>query len=167
MLIGLLRKVDKSFERSAETFRAVNRTGYVVDLIKPRRDPPWRQERERIGDAADELAAVPIDGLAWHESAPPFEAVAIDERGGPVRVVATDPRVFAAHKLWMSRQPDREPTKRPRDEAQARTVGQLTARYLTHLPYDAEALRMIPRSLFEETKPLFQAPSPPRDADEF
>jgi len=156
-LIDLLRKVDKSFERTSQAFRAVNSEGYLVDLIKPQRDPPWMDERVKIGDAADELAAVPIDGLAWHESAPPFEAIAIDEKGGPVRIVTSDPRVFAAHKLWMSRKSDRDPTKRRRDAAQAQAVAQIVARYLVHLPFDGDAMRMLPRELFEEAKPLFDA----------
>jgi hypothetical protein len=165
-LIGLLRKVDKSFERTNQTFRAVNKEGYIVDLVRPQRNPPWQQERERIGEAEDELAAAPINGLAWHESAPTFEAVAIDERGGPLRIVTSDPRVFAAHKLWMSKRTDREPTKRRRDAAQAEAVAQLVARYLTHLPYDADELRMIPRDLFEDARSLFKADAP-KDAYSF
>jgi hypothetical protein len=34
-LLQVLRKVDRSFEKSTHTFRAVNRDGYLVDLIKP------------------------------------------------------------------------------------------------------------------------------------
>ncbi|MBB4039389.1 hypothetical protein GGR34_001031 [Microvirga flocculans] len=154
-LINLLRKVDKSFERTDLAFRAVNRDGYLVDLIKPQRNPPWMNERDRIGRTQDELAAVPIGGLTWHESAPSFEAVAIDERGGPVRIVASDPRVFAAHKLWLSRQQDREPTKRRRDAAQAEAVAQIVSRYLVHLPFDEAEMRMLPRELFDLAKPLF------------
>ena len=156
-LIELLRKADKSFQRTSQTFRAVNSEGYIVDLITPQRNPPWLNERVQIGVAADELAAVPIGGLAWHESAPSFEAVAIDEKGGPVRIVASDPRVFAAHKLWMSQQPDREPIKRRRDAAQARAVAQLVSRYLLHLPFDSDEMRMLPRELVEQAKPLFEA----------
>lgn len=154
-LIDLLRRVDRSFRRSNQTFRAVNDEGYLVDLIKPQRHSPWLVERERVGDAEDELAAVSIYGLAWHESAPAFEAVAIDEKGGPVRIVASDPRVFAAHKLWMSRQPDREPTKRRRDAAQAEAVGRIVSHYLLHLPFDENDMRMLPREVFQRAKPLF------------
>ncbi|WP_243368992.1 GSU2403 family nucleotidyltransferase fold protein [Microvirga solisilvae] len=154
-LINLLRKVDRSFTRTSQTFRAVNDEGYLVDLIRPQRDPPWLNEREQIGEAEDELSAVPIHGLSWHESAPPFETVAIDEKGGPVRIIASDPRVFAAHKLWLSRNPDREPTKRRRDAAQAQVVAQMVARYLIHLPYDRAELRMLPKELFEQAAGLF------------
>jgi len=159
-LINLLRKVDKTFLRTSQTFRAVNDEGYLVDLIMPQRNPPWKEGREKIGDAADELTAVPIGGLAWLESAPTFEAVAIDEKGAPVRIVATDPRVFAAHKLWLSKQPDREPIKRRRDASQAQVVAQLVAEYLVNLPYEAGDLRMIPRPVFDDAQPLFRAKAP-------
>lgn len=156
-LIGLLRKVNKFFDRTNQTFRAVNEEGYLVDLIRPQRSPPWQQERQRFGESEDELAAAPINGLAWDESAPAFETVAIDERGGSLRIVASDPRVFSAHKLWMSKRTDRNPIKRRRDAAQAEAVAQLVAQYLTHVPYDADELRMIPRGLFEDAGSLFEA----------
>lgn len=159
-LIALLKQVDKSFERTDENFRAANKEGYLVDLIRPLRNPPWLVERERIGEAESELSSAAIDGLVWHESAPAFEAVVIDEKGGPLRIVATDPRVFAAHKLWVSQRADREPTKRKRDAAQAKAVAQLVAQYLTHLPYEADELRMIPREVFEDAKPLFETAAP-------
>jgi hypothetical protein len=105
-LINLLRKVDRSFERSNATFRAVNRDGYLVDLIKPLASPAWKQGRESVGKAADELVAAEIAGLAWLENAPAFEAIAIDEKGGPLRLIVPDPRIFAAHKFWVSKRAD-------------------------------------------------------------
>lgn len=155
-LINLLRKVDRSFERTSQTFRAVNQDGYLVDLIKPPANPPWKGDRETIGTAEDELVATGIDGLAWLESAPAFEAIAIDEKGTPLRMEVPDPRVFAAHKLWVARQESREPIKRRRDIAQAEAVGELTARYLTHLPFDADELRMLPRPVFAAAEHLFK-----------
>lgn len=159
-LISLLRKIDRSFERTRQNFRAANRDGYLVDLITPQAEPPWRAGEVRIGTAEDELTAIPINGLAWLESAPAFEAVAIDERGAPLRIVAADPRVFAAHKLWLSAQPDRDPLKRRRDAAQAAAVGRIVGRYLTHLPYVADDLRMLPRPVFEAARQLFELDGP-------
>ncbi|MFG1375442.1 GSU2403 family nucleotidyltransferase fold protein [Xanthobacter autotrophicus] len=155
-LISLLRKIDLSFERTRQNFRATNRDGYLVDLITPAVDPPWRMGDVRIGASEEDLTAIPIDGLAWLQSAPAFEAVAIDEKGAPVRIVATDPRVFAAHKHWLSGQPGRDPLKRRRDAAQAKAVGRIVTRELTHLPYEAGALRMLPRAVFEAARPLFE-----------
>ncbi len=159
-LLRLLQKVDRSFERSAETFRAVNRDGYLVDFIKPLSEPPWKKERQQVGSDADDLLAAAIEGLAWHENAPPFEAIAVDERGEPCRIVTTDPRVWAAHKFWLSKRPDREPLKRRRDEAQGRAIGRLVTQYMPHLPYVSEELRMLPKSVFEDAAPLFRAEHP-------
>jgi hypothetical protein len=131
-LLHFLQKIDRSFKRSTQTFRAVNDDGYLVDLIKPLGDPHWVNENRR-GTDADDLLAAEIEDLAWHESAPSFEAVAIDERSEPCRFVTTDPRVWTAHKLWLSKRQDREPLRRRRDEAQARAVGRLVAEYMPHL----------------------------------
>lgn len=154
-LLQVLKKVDRSFHRSQQTFRAANNEGYLVDLIKPMRTPPWAADREKIGSDPDDLIAAEIEGLAWHESAPAFEAVAIDEKGEPLRIVATDPRVWAAHKLWLSKQQDRDAIKRRRDEAQARTIAQLVAKYLPHLPFVPEQIQMLPKDVFERAEPLF------------
>lgn len=154
-LISLLRKVDKSFERSQSTFRAVNRDGYLVDLIKPVARPAWKKGRDAVGKSDDELVAAGIEGLAWLENAPPFDSIAIDEKGGPLRMVAPDPRFFAAHKLWVSQRADREPIKRRRDFAQAEAVAQLTATYFEHLSFDATTMRALPKAVFDAAKPMF------------
>ncbi len=154
-LLGILKRVDRSFERAREGFRAVNDDGYLVDLIRPEAKPPWKEVRDSLNQAPGDLAAVAIGGLAWLENAPPFEAVGIDERGMPLRIVAVDPRVFAAHKLWVSRQPGRDPVKRVRDGAQAEAVAELVLTHLTYLPYEAEPLRMLPRAVFDAARPLF------------
>ena len=154
-LLRILRRVDKSFARSNQEFRAVNRDGFLVDLIKPLRNPPWTNEPARVGGDPDDLAAVEIAGLAWHESAPPFESTAIDERGEPLRMVTSDPRIFAAHKFWLSSRPDREPIKRRRDRDQAAAVAALVATYMPHLPFEAGDLQMLPRDLIDQVRPLF------------
>jgi hypothetical protein len=157
-LINLLRKVDRSFERSSATFRAVNRDGYLVDLFKPLANPAWKQSRQTVGKADDELVAAEIAGLAWLENAPAFEAIAIDEKGGPLRLIVPDPRIFAAHKFCVSKRADREPIKRRRDLAQAQAVARLTTQYLEHLPYEASELRVLPRAVFDEAHHLFSQP---------
>ena len=154
-LLKILQRVDKSFIRSGQEFRAVNRDGYLVDLIKPLPNPPWKVESACIGDDPADLGAIEIEGLAWHESAPAFEATAIDERGEPLRMVASDPRVFAAHKFWLSKRTDREPIERLRDGDQARAIGALVAGWLPHLPFDEEELRMLPKELIAKARPLF------------
>jgi hypothetical protein len=154
-LMKILKRVDASFNRSKETFRAVNRDGYLVDLIKPMQNPPWKEAPDKVGSDPEDLSAVQIEGLDWLQNSPPFNAVAIDEKGEPVRIVAPDPRVWAVHKLWLSRRADRQPIKRQRDAAQAEAVAALVATFLTHLPFEPEQLRMLPKELVTDAAPLF------------
>lgn len=156
-LLRILQRTDKSFRRTEQTFRAANKDGYLVDLIKPLRNPPWSEDTDRIGDNQADLTAVEIEGLSWHESARPFEAIAIDERGEPLRIVTSDPRVFAAHKLWLSQRVDREPIKKLRDLEQAKAVAGIVSIYLPHLPFEREQLLMLPREVFDEAASLFEA----------
>ncbi len=160
-LMGLLRRVDRSFERGPQTFRAANRDGFLVDLVRPMRHPPWREERSGVADPTTDLDAVQIEGLIWSESAPAMTATAIDARGFPLRIMAPDPRAFAVHKLWMSRRADRDPLKTPRDAAQARAVASLVARHLPHLPFRPEELRSFPRDVVAAAAPLFGAERAP------
>jgi hypothetical protein len=132
-LLHLLRKIDRSFERSNKAFRAVNNDGYMVDLVKLLRNPRRRNENHGFAVNADDFLAVEIEGLAWHENASSFEAVTIDEKGEPLRMVTTHPRVWIAHKLRLSKRRDRDPLKRQCDKAQARAVGRLVAEYMPHL----------------------------------
>lgn len=154
-LMKILQRIDTSFERSKQTFRAVNREGYLVDLIRPMQNPPWKQAPDKVGSDPDDLSAVAIEGIEWLQNAPAFEAIAIDEKGEPTRIVAPDPRVWAIHKFWLSHRPDREPLKRRRDAAQAAAVASLVANYLTDLPFDAEQMRMMPKDLVAEALPMF------------
>ncbi|MET3795026.1 GSU2403 family nucleotidyltransferase fold protein [Aquamicrobium terrae] len=69
-----------------------------------------------------------------------------------VQMIESDPRVFAAHKLWVSKRADREPVKRRRDLAQAKVMAQFTASHFDHLPYEANAVRSPPKAVFEDAK---------------
>lgn len=155
-LMTVLKSVDKTFERTSQTFRAENAEGYLVDLIKPMRNPPWKPDDMHFGgDPQNDLMASEIEGLVWLENAPVFEAVAIDERGFPLRIAAADPRVWAAHKYWISMRADREPVKRRRDSEQAIAVAGIVRDHLTHLPFEISALKMLPRDVAEAAQGLF------------
>ena len=158
-LISVLRSVDKTFEASPRSYRAENADGYMVDLIKPMRNPPRKREvtSSTIGLAGNDLTAAAIEGLVWLENAPAFESIAIDERGFPVRIVAPDPRVWAAHKLWISGQPQRDPLKRERDRQQASVVAAIVEEHFPHLPFQAEELKMLPQGIIDAAEPLFSA----------
>lgn len=155
-LIGILRKADRSFERTRQRFQAANRDGYLVDLIAPMRDPPWQTQAAAVSTEPGDLEATEIEGLLWQENAPAFEAVAIDSRGFPVRIVAPDPRAFAVHKHWLSTRPDRRADKRARDREQAELVARLVATHMPQRPFEPDALRNFPKSVVDAAAPLFR-----------
>jgi hypothetical protein len=159
-LVGLLRKVDKSFAPiKPRAFRASNRDGYLVDLIRPEAKDVFRDRRSTaLTDLADDLEGAAIFGLDWLISSPRLEAVAIDERGYPVRMVVIDPRAFALHKVWVSMRPDREQVKAKRDLQQAETVATIAVRYL-QLPFDRPELKALPKALRDLAPKLAEAGS--------
>jgi hypothetical protein len=149
-LIGLLRKVDTSFApvRSG-SFRAANRDGYLVDLIRPQtRDPLRDRSKPALTELPEDLQGVAIFGLAWLVNSPKMDVVAIDERGYPVRMAVIDPRAFALHKVWISEREDREPVKARRDLEQAKAAAIIATRYLRR-SFDGAELAALPNALRE------------------
>ena len=161
-LIGVLRKVDRSFKPlQPRAFRATNRDGYLVDLIRP-------QTRNVLKDhaptsiilLANDLDGAPMDGLQWLVNAPKTEAIAIDETGYPLRMPTVDPRVFAPHKAWLAKRPDRSVVKAARDHEQAEVAALIASSYLK-LPLDAKYLKGFPASLRDAAVPTFPSTKPP------
>jgi len=151
-LINLLRKADRSFEPIApRSYRAVNKKGYMVDLIKPEPKSMLKKEPKRMGIVGD-LEATEIRNLQWLIASPKFIQTVIGDDGYPVKTAVPDPRAFALHKLWMSRQPDREPVKKQRDHNQAIAVGQLLAQYLPQFRFEDDQLKMLPKEVIEAGK---------------
>ncbi len=147
-VIGLLQKLDQSFQtRGANDFRAFNKDGYFVDLIRPDDPDFFREGRSKtMGDRKDDLEASPIFGLQWLVNAPRFETVSIGQDGYPVLLVTVDPRAFALHKLWVSKSQQRDPIKRRRDRSQAAVVAELCHRYF-NLDFEATELGALPEEL--------------------
>ena len=146
-LIHILKKADRSFELSGkESFRAVNRSGYMVDLVKPEPRSVLKKEERHMG-GSDDLFAAEIENLQWLVSAPKFSQVVIGEDGFPATLAAPDPRAFAIHKLWLSRRKDREPVKKKRDYSQALAVCRLILQYLPQYPFSPDDLRMFPKDV--------------------
>jgi hypothetical protein len=146
-LLSILQQADPSFELiRKKSFRAVNRKGYMVDLLKPEPKPAHLVEKRRMGANGD-MEAAEIRNLHWLVSSPKFTQDVIGDDGYPATMVAPDPRAFALHKLWMSRQADREPIKRKRDRDQAIAVCGLALQYLPHLRFQPAELKMFPKSV--------------------
>lgn len=151
-VIGLLRKVDRSFELSRESsFTAVNSRGFMVDLIMPHpKDPMAAARRESFPHIQGDLSPIEIDGLSWLVNSPKFEAIAVGGDGFPVRIVTPDPRAYALHKFWLSKRPDREPVKAKRDMVQAAIVTKLVIERFPQLPFVKSELTALPHGLFDD-----------------
>jgi hypothetical protein len=146
-VLAILRKLDRSFEPVRHAgFRAVNKNGFYVDLVKQTPNPPWRKdEPEKL--AAGDLTPSVLPNIKWLLASEKFSAVVIGQDGLPAPMVTPDPRAFAVYKQWLSNQPDREPEKKKRDWLQAEaTIAVVRARF-AHLPLDANAERMFPKSV--------------------
>lgn len=146
-LLGLLKKVDKTFEVSAnQSFRAINKDGFMVDLIG--QDKGMLIPKPEL-IAKGDLEIIEIPNLEWLANAPRIEQVVIAANGSPVMMPVPDPRAFAIHKAWLSHQLDREPVKKQRDLNQAVMVVNLLREYLPTFPLQAENLRYFPKAVIE------------------
>jgi len=134
----------------------VNKTGYMVDLIKPEPKSISMKERRQVGNL-DDLVAAEIENLQWLVSAPKFNQIIIGQDGFPASMVAPDPRAFAIHKLWLSKQANREPLKKKRDRSQALAVCKLVLQYMPEFEFKKEDLRMFPKALITEAAQIMQA----------
>lgn len=163
-VLGLLRQLDKSFRlASAGSFRAVNKDGYMVDLIAPLAKDPILSKPRRIGATADDLTAVEIGGLVWLVNSPPFEQVVVGEDGYPLRMITPDLRAWAIHKLWLSGREDRDPGKKARDRAQGELAIDLLRSRRPDLRFDTAELQALPLALRARiTAPL----APPAASDD-
>ena len=146
-LLAILRKVDRSFEAiSKGGFRAVNKAGFFVDLVKQAPSPRWKAgEPEQI--AAADLKPSWLPNIKWLLSSEKFSAIVIGQDGLPAPMVCPDPRAFAIYKHWLSEQPDREPGKIQRDRQQAAATIALVRERFPYLPLDENAERMFPASV--------------------
>ena len=148
-LLDIIRKADRSFAlHEGQLFRAVNKEGYLVDLVKPEPRNVMAVERRRMGEAGD-LVAAEIRNLQWLVSSPKFTQIVIGDDGYPAAMTCPDPRAFALHKLWLSERADRNPLKKTRDRHQGLTVAYLVARYLPQYRFSADEMRMFPKSVFD------------------
>lgn len=132
-LLGLLRKVDRTFElRDGDRCTAVNSDGYEVDVIcrKVAEDDP---HPARLTDHDDEFLAVQATTAERLLAAPRFSQMVVSSSGHMARMNTIHPLYFAAVKRWLAELPERDPLKRQRDLLQAELVEELVEEYLPHL----------------------------------
>ncbi len=143
-VLAILQKVDRSFEAVRKgDFRAVNKAGFSIDLVKQAPNPPWKTGTpERI--APEDLKPAWLPNIQWLLASEKFQSIVVGQDGLPAPMVCPDPRAFAVYKQWLSEQPDREPAKTPRDRQQAAATLALVREKFPHLALDDNAERMFP-----------------------
>lgn len=145
-LLGLLKRADSSYEiKDNQRFRAVSKTGFMVDLIRQTPTPPWRKEPDQF--FANDLVAVDIWNMKWLLSAPQITHPVIAVNGSVFNMSVPDPRAFAMFKLWLSRSDEREAVKKGRDKAQATAVIELIQDRLPHLANAWSTMKTFPKSV--------------------
>lgn len=146
-VLAILQKVDRSFEPVRKgDFRAVNKAGFYVDLVKQAPNPPWKAGvPERI--AAEDLNPSWLPNIKWLLASEKFQSVVVGQDGLPAPMVCPDPRAFAVYKQWLSTQPDRDPGKMSRDRQQAAATVDLVREKFPHLALDENAERMFPAAV--------------------
>jgi len=144
-IFALLKSVDSSYKRILP-FRAENRDGFLVDIIRPQLAHEPIMTPPVLSSDADDLEPSAIEGLQWLVNAPRLSETAIAEDGLPVHIATIDPRAYALHKLWLSKRAMRNPTKRMRDREQAHTVADVAVRWL-NLSFSDSALTALPETL--------------------
>lgn len=151
-VIGLLQQVDETFKKT-RSYRAENSDPYLVEVIRPQRKDEVFKPDPKITAADGDLEPAAMEGLEWLLSAPKFEEIAIGEDGRPLLISCIDPRVFALHKLWLSKQPTRVGLKRRRDLMQAQAVAAVATQFMG-LKFEKRALTGLPKELAEGVKDL-------------
>jgi len=140
-VLGILKTADPSYSSAPHYgFRAQNAEGYIVDLFCPDLDPPPARLTPR------DIDPIPTEGSDWLADAPKLTTTVIGQDGLPAPIVCVDPRIFALHKLWLSKQPGRQATSRPRDAQQALAVAAVATQYL-NLKFDKRLFKRLPGPL--------------------
>lgn len=134
--MGLLKKVDKTFERDdLDNHTARNASGYEIDLL--RRFPP-----DPESTSEHPLQLTPEEGDLWPVrasmgqkllSAPRFDQVVVGVNGGMARMRTVHPLDFARIKRELAKDVDRAPLKKNKDMLQAGLAEKLVADYLPFL----------------------------------
>ncbi|MBM4301677.1 MAG: hypothetical protein FJ121_09125 [Deltaproteobacteria bacterium] len=143
--LRLLRRADRSYSYEnlpGDGLAAVNKQGFRVRLLRPPTAPSGHRMMAR--DAPGGAVPAESGDLAALMGAPKFSQVVIGRRGDPVTMAVPDPRALALHKLWLSRQEDREPVQQTRDRCCAAVLAELILRYLPQYHFFSAELQFFP-----------------------
>lgn len=132
-LIGVLRKVDPSFEVAQDQlYTARNQDGFEVDIIRraaKNADP----HPLRMRDDEDDFLAVQVSMGERLQSARRMDQVVVATSGEMALMRTVHPLDFARMKQGLSEQLGRDPNKRGKDALQAKIVTELVTECLPHL----------------------------------
>lgn len=139
-LIGVLRKVDPSFEVvEDQLYTARNQDGFEVDIIR-RAAKDADPHPLRMSDDEDDFWAVQVSMGEKLQSARRMDQVVVATSGEMALMRTVHPLDFARIKLGLSRQVGRDPNKSGKDALQHRIVTELVNEYLPHLlPAEGES----------------------------
>lgn len=140
--VALMRSIDRTFEKGDRPYHVVSAKGLAVELLMPSVTSTKRRRDDWIDEV---LGHTDIDRLEWLENAPSFEAMVIDQRGLPLRVVAVDPRIWIAHWVW-----NRRKGNAVGGSHLDMIVAALVEKSFPELIYTEEALPMLPLPLLKE-----------------
>lgn len=132
-LIGVLRKVDASFEVAQDQhYTARNKDGFEVDIIR-RTAGDVDPHPLRMSDEEDDFWAVQVSMGEKLQSARRMDQIVVCTSGEMALMRTVHPLDFARIKRTLSQQTGRDPNKRGKDALQADIVTELVQERLPHL----------------------------------
>ena len=138
-LIGVLRKVDPSFEVVEDQLcTARNQDGFEVDIIR-RAAKDTDPHPLRMSDDEDDFWAVQVSMGEKLQSARRMDQVVVGTSGEMALMRTIHPLDFARIKQSLSQQIGRDPNKSGKDALQSRVVTELVNEHLPHLLLSAPA----------------------------
>lgn len=142
-LMDVLRRVDKSFRiNKARPYQALDSEGYEVELLVA---PSLFRTRPRDDDFSP-MATLPEQ--EWLLEGRPVRHVVVARDGKPAPIFAPDPRWMGLHKLWLSRKPERNATKKRKDRQQGEVLLKAVAsRMQSSYPMDTDFVMALPEDL--------------------
>lgn len=139
----MLKALDPTYTLNSERkFQARNRSAYEVEvLVAP--------SRVATLGRTDQPQPAAMPEQEWLLEGKPVDHVVVARDGSPARIVAPDPRWFALQKLWLSRKPERNSLKRPKDERQGLALLDAVDEAMPQYPLDGDFESKLPVELIE------------------
>jgi hypothetical protein len=141
-VLGVLRDFDSSFTiNPRKPYQAINRDGYEVELLAAPSLAPLPKE-----EAFSPM--VTLDEQEWLLKGRPLSVVAPTLRGRACPLYVPDPRWMALHKLWLSKKPERNAAKKPKDGRQGDVLLSACRYFLADMyPMDLDFVFDLPSEL--------------------